>query len=90
VNEAPIPKFQEAILATHGAKARLHSVASVNEKFKGEPVWQGTVLVFELEDHPTARLCYAWEVNGEFTCVLHEGPVKSAVDAVRASLYNLT
>lgn len=42
--------------------------------------------VFELLDHPTSRKCYAWEVDGEVTAVLHEAPVRSAQDAVRASI----
>ena len=30
--------------------------------------------------------CYAWEVDGEVTAVLHTGPVESPQDAVRASI----
>ena len=44
------------------------------------------MLVFELLDHPTASKCYAWEVDGEVTAVLHVGPVDSPVKAVRASI----
>ncbi len=51
--------------------------------------WEGEVLVFDLEDHPTAPRCYAWEVDGEVTAVLHQGSVKSARDAVRASIMAL-
>jgi hypothetical protein len=43
------------------------------------------VLVFVLTDHPTARYCYAWEVDGRVTAVLHEPPVDSPRAAVRAS-----
>ena len=58
----------------------------MNECFEGQPVWEGEVLVFELEDHPTAHLCYAWEVDGRVTAVLHTGPVDSPAKAVRASI----
>ncbi len=57
---------------------------------EGETVWEGVVEVFSLKDHPKAKRCYAWlyEVNDSkkrrFFAVLHEGPVKSARDAVRA------
>ena len=86
MNELPIASFQRAILHTHGVKARLISRERVNERFKGEPVWEGEVLVFELEGHPTAHTCYAWEVDGRVTAVLHTGPVDSPVKAVRASI----
>ncbi len=86
MNELPIASFQRAILHTHGVKARLISRERVNERFKGEPVWEGEVLVFELEGHPTAHICYAWEVDGRVTAVLHTGPVDSPIKAVRASI----
>jgi hypothetical protein len=86
VNDVPISTFEKAIQATHSAKAKLLAHEMVHESFKGDPVWEGEVLVFELLDHPSAHLCYAWEVDGIVTAVLGEGPVKSAADAVRASI----
>jgi len=86
VNDVPISTFEKAIKATHGAKAKLLARERVEEVFEGEPVWRGEALVFELLDHPSASRCYAWELEGEVTAVLGEGPVKSAVDAVRASI----
>jgi hypothetical protein len=53
---------------------------SVKEVFEGETAWQGVVEVFALEDHPTAKLCYAWSHRIDhsrkrcFFAVLHEGP----------------
>ena len=44
------------------------------------------MLVFDLLDHPTAQYCYAWEVDGRVTAVLHEGPVDSPLAAVRAAI----
>jgi hypothetical protein len=40
-----------------------------------------------LADHPTASRRFAWEVDGEITAVIAEGPVQTATDAVRASIY---
>ena len=39
-----------------------------------------------LLDHPTATRCYAWEVDGEVTAVLHAGPVDGPQAAVRAAI----
>ena len=64
MNDVPISTFQHAIRQTHGAEARLLTEELVVEKFEGETVWEGEVLVFELDGHPTAHLCYAWEVDG--------------------------
>ena len=86
MNEAPIQTFHEAIQATHGAKASLIARERVHETFEGQPVWQGEVVVFELLNHPTAQYCYAWEVDGRVTAVLHEPPVDSPLAAVRAAI----
>ncbi len=58
----------------------------MSETFKGKIVWSGEVLIFELEGHPSARLCYAWEVDGKVMAVLHEPPVDSPQAAVRAAI----
>lgn len=86
MNEVPLEAFYEAIRATHGAKARLIERVPVDERFEGDPVWQGEVLVFELEGHPEATRCYAWSVDRRVTAVLGVGKVDSAVQAVRASI----
>ena len=83
MNEIPLESFAEAILATHGAHARLIERARVEEDFQGERVWEGEVLVFAIRGHPTASKCYAWEVDGRVTAVLHEPPVNSPQAAVR-------
>ncbi len=87
MSENRIPtSFQHAIRQTHGARSQLLTREHVVEKFEGETVWEGEVLVFPLRDHPTVHLCYAWEVDGQVTAVLHEGPVDSPLAAVRASI----
>ncbi len=85
-NEAPLTSFQHAIRQTHGCGSHLLTREPVIEKFRGKNVWAGEVLTFLLHHHPTARFCYAWEVDGRVTAVLHTGPVDSPVAAVRASI----
>jgi hypothetical protein len=86
VNEKPLSYFEKAIMATHGTAAELVRRERVVERFQGQTVWEGEVLVFALQGHPSARWCYAWEVDGEVTAVLHEKPVESAQDAVKAAI----
>ena len=59
---------------SHGAESKLIERVPVYEQFQGETVWEGEVLVFELIDHLEAARCYAWEVDGRVTAVLHEPP----------------
>ena len=86
MNELPIAEFQNAIQATHCCESSFRKKVRVHEKFKGHTVWEGEVLIFDLMDHPTAKTCYAWSVEGRVTAVLHEGPVDSPEAAVRAAI----
>ena len=84
MNEIGVFAFHDAIRETHGARSQLIERVSVAETFEGDTVWEGEVLVFALLDHPSATRCYAWEVDGQVTTVLHTGPVDSPVAAIRA------
>ena len=86
MNDIPLVRFQDAIHATDGAQAQLVSRERVSETYEGELVWRGEVLVFTLAGHPTAGLCYAWEVDGKVTAVLGEPPIGSPQAAVRAAI----
>ena len=86
MNDIPLKTFEQAIYATHGAAAELAERVTVIETSEGETLWEGEVLVFQLQNHPTAWRCYCWEVDGEVTAVLHEGSVDSPDAAVRASI----
>ncbi len=86
MNEIDVFAFQHAIRETHGSASQLIERVSVVETFEGGTVWEGEVLVFDLLDHPTASYCYAWEVDGEVTAVLHTGPIDSPIKAVQASI----
>jgi hypothetical protein len=65
---------------------------AVKETHAGAVLWEGVVHVFDLAGHPTASRAYAWSSPIErsdkrrFFAVLHQGPVKSPVDAVRAAI----
>jgi hypothetical protein len=92
ISEVPIKALERAIFDLHGCKAKWVESIPVKEVFEGETAWEGVVEVFDLEDHPRAKRCYAWSYGVEgskkrkFFVVLHEGPVKSAQDAVRAAI----
>ena len=86
MNELSLEGFQQAIRTAHDAEAQLAGRYRVCETHEGETVWQGEVLVFVLTDHPTAKYCYAWEVDSRVTAVLHEPPVDSPQAAVRAAI----
>ena len=85
-----IKELQNAIRNLHGCKSTWIEPVPVKETFEGETVWEGDVQVFELIDHPTAKKCYAWSYQVDdmgkrkFVAVLHQDPVKSPVDAVKA------
>ncbi len=86
MNEQPIATFKKAIQSTHGCGSDLRERVAVQEVFKGETVWEGEVLVFDLIGHPTALTCYAWSVDQQVTAVLREGKIDSPQRAVRAAL----
>jgi hypothetical protein len=83
VIQRPILHFKQAIRATHAVRARLLAREKVYQDFGGDVAWAGEVLVFELLNHPSAHLCFAWEADGEVVTVLGEGPVENGRDAVR-------
>ena len=86
MNEISVFAFHDAIRETHGVRSQLIERVSVVETFEDDTVWEGEVLVFGLLDHPSTSKCYAWEVDGQVTAVLHTGPVNSPVAAIRASI----
>jgi hypothetical protein len=83
VIQRPILHFKRAIRTTHAVRARLLAREKVYQDFGGDVAWAGEVLVFELLNHPSAHLCFAWEADGEVVTVLGEGPVENGRDAVR-------
>ena len=86
VNDLSLRGFQHAIKALHGAHSRFVKRVRVEEAIEDERVWGGEVLVFGLIDHPCSHECYAWELGGEVTAILHDEAVRSAQDAVRTAI----
>jgi hypothetical protein len=94
MKEVSIKALKQAVEGLHNCKAKYKEKTHIKETFEGRLVWAGDVYIFDLKDHPTAKLAYAWSspVEGSdkrrFYAVLHASPVKSAQDAVRASIAN--
>ena len=84
--------LKRAVEKMHGCRAKFREVVAVVETFRGKLVWDGEVQVFDVTRHPTAKVCYVWSSPVEGTerrkvfAVLGIPPVKTAVDAVRASI----
>jgi len=89
-----IEAHQKAIDGLHNCKAVYKEKTHIREIFECRLVWDGEVYIFELKDHPSPKLAYAWSspVEGSnkrrFYAVLHSKPVNSALDAVRATIAN--
>ena len=92
MNEVALTTLQEAIRNLHGCDSDWVESVPVTETLQGQTVWDGTVQVFDLVDHPTTSRCYAWShaiegsENRRFVAVLHQGPVDSPEKAVRAAI----
>jgi hypothetical protein len=87
-----ISELVAAVERLHTCKATLAQSVPVTERHGRAVVWQGVVHVFDLQGHLTATRAYAWSspIEGSdkrrFFAVLHQGPIKSPVDAVRAAI----
>jgi hypothetical protein len=84
--------LKQAIESMHHCTARLAQSVPVTETHDGAIVWDGVVHVFDLEGNPTASRAYAWSspIEGSdkrrFFAVLHQAPVTSPMEAVRAAI----
>jgi hypothetical protein len=88
---AEIQRMRRAIRDLHGVEGSHLRSERVRETLQGQTVWEGVVEVFALKGHPKAGLAYAWgqETEGggrRYVAVLGMPPIKSAQDAVRASI----
>ncbi len=90
--EVSVEELRKAVERMHGCSASWVGPELVREKFRGKTVWNGIVQVFKLSGHLSATRCYAWSAPIEeskkrrFFAVLHQPPVLSANDAVRAAI----
>jgi hypothetical protein len=87
-----VPELTAAIERQHNCAARFVQSVPVSESFGGKTAWEGTVHVFDISGHPKATRAYAWSspIEGSdkrrFFAVLHQPPVTSPVEAVRAAI----
>lgn len=83
--------LEGAILIGHKCKAIHRATVFVHERTEyGLTIWKGNVEVFDLKEHPTAKICYAWKHSAEnrtkiFT-ILGNKLVNSAQRAVQAMI----
>ena len=87
-----ITELKNAIRSTHGCESLHVESVRVKEAFEGETAWEGTVEVFELVGHQTAKRAYAWmhrdgDQNQTMT-VLGVSPVNSPQNAVKKAIAN--
>ena len=85
-------RLHQAIRDLHGCESEWIEVVPVHETHAGATVWEGTVQVFDLIDHPTLTRCYAWSYQVDesgkrrYVAVLHDGPIDSPRKAVQAAI----
>ena len=85
--------LQKAVERMHTCEATLAQSVPVTETPDGNTiVWEGVVHAFDLKGHMAANRAYAWSspIEGSdkrrFFAVLHQPPVTSPVEAVRAAV----
>jgi len=85
-------QLMRSVELQYGCNAIPAQSVPVKEIYNGATVWEGVVHVFDITGHPTATRAYAWSspIEGSdkrrFFAVLHQGAIKSPVDAVRAAI----
>lgn len=85
-------ELKRAVENQHGCTAMFIQSVPVKETFEDKTVWDGVVHVFKIHGHPQANKAYAWSspIEGSdkrrFFAVLHQPPVTSPVEAVRAAI----
>ena len=91
--DASVTELKRTVEAQHGCKATVFQSVPIKETFGRNTVWEGVVHIFSLTGHPTARRASAWSspIEGSnkrrFFAVLHQSPVTSPIEAVRAAIF---
>ena len=86
-----VAELKRFVEQTHGCAASYRTTIAVEERSKGETVWDGSVIVFDVF-HPEAQICYAWTSQAgdadklRSYAVLGKPPINSPADAVRAAI----
>jgi len=91
MTEVRTSALKEAVESQHGGTATFVQSVPIREEHEGSVVWDGTVAVFDLTGHPTAKRAYAWSYElpdgkRRFFAVLHMPPIIGPREAVRAAI----
>jgi hypothetical protein len=93
MTEVSKSELQEHVERLTGSKARIDQIQRTTvSSERGDVVWRGVVHLFTLENHPDTDTCFAWSApidgtaNRKFYAVLKVPPIKTATDAVSASI----
>jgi hypothetical protein len=88
-----IQELQGVIHKLHGVQSTHRESVPVKETFQGQTVWDGTVEVFDLHDHPKTHRAYAWSHSTDdpnnptqHITVLHIPPAVSPQTAVQLAI----
>jgi hypothetical protein len=87
-----VSDLRMAVESQHACRATFAQTVPVRETFRGQSVWEGLVLVFDLDGHSTATRAYAWSSTIEgsekrrYYADLGIGAIKTPLDAVRAAI----
>jgi hypothetical protein len=88
-----IEAIKDTIRRKHGCESRHIKSELVSEEVEGQTVWVGVVEVFELINHPEAKICYGWgdkagdkDEEIRYVTVLGIPPIDSPLAAVRVSI----
>lgn len=89
--EVSLDQLKQAVESQHGGTATFVQAVPLREMHGQQLVWEGTVHIFDLADHPLATRAYAWsyELPGgkrRFFAVLEREPITSPREAVRAAI----
>src|SRR5580698_4504478 len=86
-----IEMLQAAIQRLHRCAAVHDKTVFVQEKFRGQTVWEGDVEIFELKGHRKSSRCFAWlhhagDNDARCVALLDSWPQNSPAAAVRAAI----
>jgi hypothetical protein len=88
-----IEELQDVIRRLHGSESTHLETVPVKETFQGQTVWEGTVEVFDLHDHPETSRVYAWthytddaDKPRRSVTVLHVPPATTPRKAVQVAI----
>ena len=86
-----LEELGQAITAMHECGCSHFGTEQVKEEHDGVGIWEGPVEVFQLTDHPEAKIAYGWgweDDTGEiqYIGILKAKHIESASDAVKAAI----